>query len=209
MIVNLVGLLNKCDKLSESQIYCNQRESGMSINLENNLPPTTWRGSVSKHWCDYNGHLNLAYFVVLFDLATDQFYDSLGIGEEYTEVSGFSCFTAESHVCYLLELFAKDRVFCTTQLIAIDSKRIHYIHRMFKEKNKQLVATNELLALHVNLNQRAVAEFKTSASKKINAIFERHRGLSKPDQLGRRISIEKSTKKGGGTQKTKTARKNT
>ena len=52
----------------------------MRVEFEENTPTNTWRGNVKEEWCDYNGHLNLAYYVVIFDLATDAFYAVIGLG---------------------------------------------------------------------------------------------------------------------------------
>ena len=78
----------------------------MPEEFEENTPTNTWRGNVKEEWCDYNGHLNLAYYVVIFDLATDGFYDAVGLGETYKNTTNHSWFTAESHVCYVSEVFS-------------------------------------------------------------------------------------------------------
>ena len=41
----------------------------------------TFEGEVLPQWIDANGHLNLAYYVVLFDQATDALYDVVGVGQ--------------------------------------------------------------------------------------------------------------------------------
>ena len=91
---------------------------------EENTPTNTWRGNVKEEWCDYNGHLNLAYYVVIFDLATDAFYDAVGLGETYKNITNHSWFTAESHVCYVSEVFAGTEIYCTTQLIGFDKNAL-------------------------------------------------------------------------------------
>ena len=149
----------------------------------------TWEGSVMEEWCDYNGHLNLAYYVVMFDLATDAFYDSMDFGETYKIKTNYSWFTGESHVCYLSELFVNNRVYCDTQLIEFDSKRMHYFHRMFKFNDDQLAATNELLALHVDLNERKVTKIPNEKSDNLHHLLNEHRSFDVPKQLGSKISL--------------------
>ena len=161
----------------------------MDKNFENTVPPSTWRGNVAEKWCDYNGHLNLAYYVVIFDLATDAFYDAMDLGEAYKNTMNQSWFTVESHVCYLSEVFAGTEVYCTTQLIGFDDKRMHYFHRMFRATDHVMVATNELLALHVDLNGRKVTKVPPTNLVQIQQTFKAHRALPKPTQLGRTISI--------------------
>ena len=156
----------------------------MPEEFEENTPTNTWRGNVKEEWCDYNGHLNLAYYVVIFDLATDVFYDALGLGETYKNISNHSWFTAESHVCYESEVFAGTEVFCTTQLIGFDQKRMHYFHRMYRVTGRILVATNELLALHVDLKERKVVEAATAAFRTTAADIGKPPGSSQTQTIG-------------------------
>src|ERR1700754_468444 len=86
---------------------------------------------VEPTWIDYNGHLNMAYYNVLFDRAVDEAYELLGIGADYLSTQRKSCFTAEVHVRYLRELHEGDPVRVTFQLIEHDSKRLHYFEQLF------------------------------------------------------------------------------
>ena len=79
---------------------------------------------VEPQWIDYNGHLNMAYYNVLFDRAVDEVYELLGIGAEYLKNHKHSTFTAEVHVRYVRELQESDPVRVTFQLLDYDSKRI-------------------------------------------------------------------------------------
>ncbi len=65
---------------------------------------------VRPEWIDSNGHMNLAYYVVVFDLATDALYARLNIGDAYREATGFSCFTAETHTLYEREVHLGDKL---------------------------------------------------------------------------------------------------
>jgi len=85
---------------------------------------------VEPAWIDYNGHLNMAYYNVLFDRAVDEVYELLGLGLDYLETSRHSTFTAEIHVRYLRELRAGDPVRVTFQLLGFDEKRLHYFEEL-------------------------------------------------------------------------------
>src|SRR5437868_7504645 len=80
---------------------------------------------VEPGWIDYNGHLNMAYYNVLFDRAVDEAYELLGIGQAYVKKHSCSLFTAEVHLRYLRELNAGDPVRVTFQLLGYDPKRLH------------------------------------------------------------------------------------
>src|ERR1700674_4988104 len=86
---------------------------------------------VEPGWIDYNGHLNMAYYNVLFDRAVDEVYELLGLGLAYVEVSRHSTFTAEVHLRYLRELHAGDPVRVTVQLLGFDAKRLHFFEQLF------------------------------------------------------------------------------
>ena len=150
----------------------------------------TWRGSVKSEWCDYNGHFNLAYYVVVFDYATDIFYEKLGIGENYLETVKCSWFTAEAHVCYLAEVFSSEEVYCISRIIGFDKKRLHYFHEMYRSEDGILVATNELLALHVSLKSRKVLEVNNKVWNNLSSQYELDKVKDKPSQIGRKISLK-------------------
>ncbi len=82
--------------------------------------------TVIEDWIDYNGHLNMAFYNVIFDRAVDHFYDLLGVGAKYAESGAGSCFTMEIHVHYLNEVSLDDELELHLQLLDYDSKRLHY-----------------------------------------------------------------------------------
>jgi acyl-CoA thioesterase FadM len=85
---------------------------------------------VESAWIDYNGHMNMAYYHVLFDQALDHVFDDLGIGAAYVASGAGSCFTAEVHVAYLDELSEADPVRVSYQLLDWDEKRLHLFAEM-------------------------------------------------------------------------------
>jgi acyl-CoA thioester hydrolase len=145
---------------------------------------------VRPEWIDSNGHLNLAYYVVLFDLATDRLYDALGIGNAYREATGFSCFTAETHTLYERELMAGERVLIRTYLLGADAKRLHYFHEMFRYDagSDGRAAAQELLALHIDMNVRRVTPFPAGRQEALQQAIRMHDGPP-PRGAGRRIAL--------------------
>src|SRR6202163_2690508 len=80
---------------------------------------------VEDHWIDYNGHLNMAYYNVMFDRAIDELWLKLGIGRGYRKQRNGSTFTAECHVRYLREIHLGDPVQVSILLVEADEKRLH------------------------------------------------------------------------------------
>src|SRR3984885_6332046 len=114
---------------------------------------------VEPGWIDYNGHLNMAYYNVLFDRAVDEAYELLGCGAAYVDASRHSCFTAEVHVRYLRELHAGDPVRVTFQLLDYDAKRLHYFEQLLHAEGGWGSATSENMTLHVDMTAKKTVPF--------------------------------------------------
>ena len=158
----------------------------------NNVPPMEMpqlEGLVLPEWIDANGHLNLAYYVVLFDQATDLLYDALGIGQAYREATGNSTFTAETHTLYEREVRVGERVRVVPYLLGADTKRLHYFHEMFHAEHGHRVAAQELIALHIDMSVRRVAPFPADLLKKISAAVRACGDRRAPEGTGRRIAM--------------------
>jgi len=151
----------------------------------------TFSGRVEPNWIDYNGHMNVAYYVLAFDKGTDGLLDRLGLGETYRRTTNHSIYMLEAHVTYERELKLGEPFTVETQLIDADEKRIHFFHRMHHAEHGFLAATNELLALHVDLTGPRAVALPVEAQNLIDALLAAHRRLPAPPQLGRRIAIRR------------------
>ena len=144
---------------------------------------------VEPQWIDYNGHLNMAYYNVLFDRAVDEAYELLGCGIAYLEQTRHSTFTAEVHVRYLRELQSGDPVRVTFQLLAYDLKRMHYFEQLFHAEDGWLSATSENMALHVDMTAKKTAPFPEAIAARLARMKSAHAHLPLPDGAGRRIAM--------------------
>ena len=151
--------------------------------------PVIHEATVLPAWIDYNGHMNLAYYVVVFDQATDALYDRLGIWLPYRQATGNSCFTVETHTIYEQEVKLGDRVRVHTHLLGADAKRLHYFHEMFHVGEGYRAAVQELMALHVDLSVRRTTPFPPDRQTVIDAALARCDVLPRPKEAGRRISM--------------------
>lgn len=133
--------------------------------------------------------MNVAYYVLVFDHATDVFLDSIGMNHELRDTTGSSVFVAEAHVTYDDEVMEGDIVEISSQVIDIDDKRLHLFHRMYRTSDGALAATNELMILHVNLNTRRVGPFPDPVLLRLKDISAQHTEFPRPDQLGRVMRI--------------------
>ncbi len=145
--------------------------------------------SIKPEWIDHNGHMNVAFFVLAFDEATDAAYEHWGIGMDYPDTSGCSVFTLGMNVDYLGELFEGDAIRVETTLVDHDAKRIHYFHRMIDAGSGKLVATNECLCMNVDLKSRKAAPFEDSVTEKLARFAS---DAEPPDGFGRTLRIRRS-----------------
>ncbi len=148
------------------------------------------RDVVRPEWIDDNGHFNMGYYVVAFDLATDAWLDHIGLSASERAQSGATTFTLESHVNYLRELREAAPLRFTTRLLAFDQKRIHYFHEMLHATEGFLAATNELMSLHVKLATRRAAPMAPEVLARLADVLSRHETLPVPPQVGRRIGLD-------------------
>jgi len=145
--------------------------------------------AVLENWIDYNGHMNVAYYVMAFDHGVDQFMQQIGITPQYLEREKSSTFTLEMHINYLRELRLGDPIRLTCQLLNVDSKRVHYFLRMFHAGEGYLAATSEQMMIHVDLESRRSSPFLPAISETLSHMMAAHRPLPCPDQAGRVMSI--------------------
>jgi acyl-CoA thioester hydrolase len=144
---------------------------------------------VEPAWIDYNGHLNMAYYNVLFDRAVDEAYELIGCGLDYLHRTRHSTFTAEVHVRYLRELHTDDPVRVTFQLLDYDQKRIHYFEELRHAEEGWLSATSENMTLHVDMTQKKTVPFPAFITAQLARMKAAHAHLPTPDGVGRRVAM--------------------
>jgi len=152
-------------------------------------PYDRYQGEVLAEWIDINGHMNLAYYTVLFDYATDALFDAIGIGRRYKDTTNHGTFVVETHNLYERELLVGERVRVATQILGTDSKRLHLAHEMFNLASCERAATQELMYLHIDLSARRVVRWLPEARERVNAAACAHSRLPRPDWAGRRIAM--------------------
>lgn len=145
---------------------------------------------VEKNWIDYNGHLNMAYYNVLFDRCSDEALDLLGMGAAYARDRKLTIYTAEVHVCYVRELHLGHRVTASFQLLDHDDKRLR-VYQELRHVDGWLSATSEYLALHVDMNGPKVAPFPADIMANVEAMRAANAVLPMPERAGRAIGIRR------------------
>ncbi len=145
---------------------------------------------VEPQWTDYNGHLNMAYYNVLFDRGADHGLSGLGINLDYVTTRRLTIYTAEVHVTYIRELHQGQKVYATFQIIDHDAKRLHAFQELYHEDG-WLAATCEIMSLHIDMSGPKVAPFPEDIMANVEAMAKEHAKLERPAGVGRSIGIRR------------------
>ena len=129
---------------------------------------------VIKEWTDYNGHLNVAFYVHIFDIAADVMLDNFNMGGESAKQNSKTTFVAEMHTIYKQEVRLGEEVETHLTYLNHDKKRIQYRLSMFHKEKKYLAATNEVLSLYVDLSKRKVVEFDPDRLKLMDDFIKKN-----------------------------------
>ncbi|MDX1513668.1 MAG: thioesterase family protein [Gammaproteobacteria bacterium] len=155
-------------------------------------PLSLHSGTIQPEWIDYNGHMNVAFYVLVFDHGTDAFLDFLGMDERYRQETGFTTYVLETHVTYDRELKEGDPFRVETQLLDHDAKRLHYFQRLFHAGEGFLAATTEIMLMHIDSRGPRAAPMPEEVQARVRAVLGAHRELPRPVEAGRVIGIRRS-----------------
>ena len=160
-----------------------------TMSREVQAPFDVYRDRVRPEWIDHNGHMNMGFYLVVFDFATDEFFREVGLDAEHRRARRVTTFALEAHVTYHREVREGAPLRFTTLLLGHDAKRLHYIHAMYHAEEHYLAATNELMSLHVSEETRRGAPMAPEILDRLGPIQAAHDRLPRPPQVGRRMGL--------------------
>jgi acyl-CoA thioesterase FadM len=149
-----------------------------------------WTETARPEWTDHNGHMNVAYYVMVFDNAGEALNNAIGIDDAY-RAAGRSTFAVEHHIRYLREVRAGAELRCVTRLADHDDKRMHVYSEMNNVTERYLAATFEMMAVHVDLGARHAVPFPDEIRDRLAGLLAAHACLPRPEALGRSIGIRR------------------
>ncbi len=139
----------------------------MTIHVSNQI--------INKEWTDYNNHLNMAYYVLIFDKAWEVMLEKFQMGEKSAKTTKRSTMVVETHTTYNNEVKEGDEVEIVLTYFDHDKKRLHFKLEMIEKKTKKLSATIEMLALYIDLNKRKVCEFENEKYKIMDQFIDENK----------------------------------
>jgi acyl-CoA thioester hydrolase len=144
---------------------------------------------VRPEWIDYNGHMNVGYYHVAFDVAADEFFEFLGLTAEFRGEHRCTTFALESHLNFLREVKEGDPLRFEARLLEHDAKRIHFYQEMFHATQGYLAASSESLSAYVSQDTRRTAPMPEALRARLAVILAAHAALPRPWQVGHVISV--------------------
>jgi len=147
--------------------------------------------TVKPEWIDYNGHMNVGYYNVAFDKATDALFDLLGMGIDYIRNENKSFFTLQTNVHYVGEVLEGTNLRYTVRVLDCDPKRVHAYFEMFNADENYLSATSEQMLAHVDMETRRTAPMPDDMQARIQAMMAAQKDLPWPEHAGQGMKLRR------------------
>ena len=138
---------------------------------------------IKKDWTDYNEHMNMAYYVLIFDIAWEVILEKFKMREHSAKTTKKSTMVVETHTTYNNEVKQGDEVDIVLTFFDHDKKRLHFKLEMYEKEKQTLSATIEMLSLYIDLNQRKVAEFEDEKIKIMDEFINKNKSEFSLDNL--------------------------
>tara|TARA_X000000368_G_scaffold237763_1_gene187786 strand:+ start:102 stop:569 length:468 start_codon:yes stop_codon:yes gene_type:complete len=138
---------------------------------------------IINNWTDYNGHMNLAFYILVFDKGAENILSKFQMGEQSAKTTKKSTMAVESHTTYNNEVKENEEVDVYLSYFDHDKKRLHYKLEMYEKSKNILSATTEVLSLYIDLNFRKVAEFESDKVKIMDQFIKENKSKFKFDNL--------------------------
>ena len=138
---------------------------------------------IIKEWTDYNGHMNLSYYILVFDIGAEVILSKFKMGEHSAKTTKKSTMVVETHTTYNNEVKEGDKVDVFLSHFDHDKKRLHYKLEMYDKGKNTLSATTEVLSLYIDLNSRKVSEFEKEKSIIMDEFIDKHKEKFKSENL--------------------------
>ena len=145
---------------------------------------------IKPEWIDQNGHLNMAYYGVLFDTGVDEVAKLFGLGWDYTSGGTHTTYSAEFRIRYLRELHLGDRVRASFRLLDVGPKAYHFCQELL-HSDGWVAATGEGISLHIDQSGPRVAPYPEEIRARLEAVLAGHAAHPVPDWVGTPMRIRK------------------
>ena len=147
----------------------------MSVHIANQI--------IKKEWTDYNNHMNMAYYVLVFDQIWEIMLEKFKMGENSAKTNKMSTMVVETHTTYNNEVKEGNEVEINLTFFDHDKKRLHFKMEMIEKSSRKLSATLEMLSLYIDLNKRKVSEFEDEKVRLMDDFINLNKSNFKSEDL--------------------------
>tara|TARA_B100001123_G_scaffold244828_1_gene273744 strand:+ start:246 stop:713 length:468 start_codon:yes stop_codon:yes gene_type:complete len=138
---------------------------------------------IIKDWTDYNNHMNLSYYILVFDMGAEIILSKFKMGEHSAKTTKKSTMVVETHTSYNSEVKEGEEVDVFLSHFDHDKKRLHYKLEMYEKRKNILSATTEVLSLYIDLNVRKTAEFEEEKTNIMDEFISQNKSTFKSENL--------------------------
>ncbi|WP_040980981.1 thioesterase family protein [Oceanobacillus jeddahense] len=128
-----------------------------------------WKGHVLPEWVDYNGHMNDAYYALVFSYSLDALMDEIGLDEEGRTAYTYTIFTLEAHIKYVKEAHENEELHTNVTVLDRDEKRMHLWFEM-KNQEDATVATSEQMVMGIDESSGRPAPFPEAVETEVKQL---------------------------------------
>ncbi len=133
---------------------------------------------VSKKWEDQNGHINVGYYMALYNDSGWPMVDLIGIDESYFTERKMGLVDFDNHLRYFSELHVGERVTTYGRFTAHDKKRIQGMMYVVNDDKNQLACSIEFMSICFDLEKRRSALIPDDIFVRLAAVTSQHQQLS-------------------------------
>ena len=131
--------------------------------------------TITNNWVDYNNHMNMAYYVLIFDEAWEVALEKFKMGASAAKNLNRSTMVVETNTKYLNEVKEGETVDINLTYFDHDKKRLHLKMEMISQKTNKLSASMEWISLYIDLSKRKVTEFEEEKLKLMKDFIEENK----------------------------------
>ena len=159
--------------------------------MEVGCPIVVCHETVQSNWIDYNGHMNVAYYLMIADRGMEAFCSYIGIGEAYKRETNKSTFALDTRCVYLREVLVNTRIRVSAQLIEYDQKKFHVSLELTHDEENWCSAISEWVLVHVDLATRKSEPLPQYVTTTLQEIMDAHNSLPRHKVLERPFGLGK------------------
>ena len=146
----------------------------LPVQLDHVIPP---------EWEDRNGHVNVQFYLALFELGGWKVLEEVGVDEAWLRRHAYSFFDLEHHLHYLAEIRVGERVTTYNRVVGRSDKRFHGVYYIVNETRGRLAGTVEYISNGVDMSLRRTAPMPAELARGVDHLYAAHQRLSWAPQL--------------------------